>query len=244
LPVNSNSLKRITLTIVGKFIPIGIPIPILRGPLQGFKLITGAASGKVKGVSYILNLSESRRLNLTKQLIPVDGICFDVGANIGVYTLLFSKFSKFVYSFEPSPRNLSFLYKMLEINKIKNAQVVRSAVSDFVGFCSFKESNSCATGKLDDEGDLKVRVTSLDKFIEKSKILPDVIKIDVEGAELSVLKGAKNCISKNHPLIVLETHGDEIKKKCFEFLKNMNYKEIIPLDSESIKKANDFIIIS
>lgn len=241
--VNFNSLKRVALATVGKFIPVGIPIPILRGPLKGFKLITGAASGKAKGVSYVLNLSEPRRLRLTKQLIPIDGISFNVGANIGVYTLLFSRFSKFVYSFEPNPRNLSFLYRMLEINKIKNAQVIRSAVSDFVGFYSFKETNSCATGKLDDEGNLKVRVTSLDKFIEKSKILPDVIKIDVEGAELSVLEGAKNCILEYHPVIVLETHGDELKKKCFEFLKDLNYKEIIPLDSESIKKANDFIIV-
>jgi len=241
--VNFHSLKSKFLEIIGKLIPIGLPVPILRGPLRAFKLITGAASGKVKGISYVFNLSETRRLNLTKKIIPTDGICFDVGANIGIYTILFSKFSKSVYSFEPSPGNLRFLYKMLEINKIKNAQVIRSAVADFIGVCSFKESNSCATGKLDEKGNLKVKVTTLDEFSAKSNIQPDLIKIDVEGAELSVLKGAKNCILNKHPIIVMETHGHEIKKGCLEYLLKMNYREIIPVDSESINIANDFIIL-
>jgi hypothetical protein len=51
----------------------------------------------------------------------------------------------------------------------------------------------------------------------------DLIKIDVEGLELSVLDGARETIGKFHPKIILETHTKELYKKSIEFLKDFNY---------------------
>ncbi|MGC9166518.1 MAG: FkbM family methyltransferase [Thermoplasmata archaeon] len=51
----------------------------------------------------------------------------------------------------------------------------------------------------------------------------DLIKIDVEGLELSVLDGTRETIGKFHPKIILETHTKELYKKSIEFLKDFNY---------------------
>ena len=230
------------ITFFTKFIPTGISFVILRGPLKGYKLIMGAPAGVGKGISVIFNRSEPKRLELTKDLISKNYICFDIGANVGIYSLLFSRYSKLVYAFEPFPRNLSFLNRMLKLNKIENVVIVPCAVADTDGLSWFQEAHSHAEGRLKASGTQPVRVISLDPFIEKIKISPNLLKIDVEGAELSVLKGAKEFLSKAKPILVIETHGDTIKKQCFEFLKQLDYRSFKPIDSNSIQEANDFII--
>lgn len=225
-----------------KFIPSGMPLVILRGALKGYKLIMGAPAGSGKGISIIFNLSEPERLKITTDLISKNFICFDIGANIGIYSLLFSRYSKLVYAFEPLPRNLSFLHRMLKLNKVKNVIIVPCAVADKNGLSWFKTASNVAEGTLDASGTQRVSTISLDSFITKRKIRPNLLKIDVEGAELQVLEGAKNFLIKNKPIIIIETHGDLVKQKCFRFLEQIGYTYFKPIDSNSIKEANDFVI--
>jgi hypothetical protein len=79
--------------------------------------------------------------------------------------------------------------------------------------------------------------------VRYNEIFPDIIKIDVEGNELNVLKGSEKTLKKNYPIIIMETHGQEIKKKCFFFLEKYGYKKIIPLDSNDTEEAKEFIIL-
>ena len=225
-----------------KFIPKGIPLPILRGPLRGFKLISGAAAGAGKGLSIILNLSEPERLNKVAKIIPDNSICFDIGANIGIYSLLFSKYAKRVYAFEPLPRNVNFLKKMLEVNKVKNVTIIASAVAKDNTLSWFKEGNGWATGSLNEYGEHLVPIISLDAFIDSKKVFPSILKIDVEGTETSVLQGSKNLLLKAHPIIIIEIHSNNIKNACFKLLQEMNYHRFIPLDASSIKEAKEFLI--
>ncbi|MFW9971847.1 MAG: FkbM family methyltransferase [Candidatus Odinarchaeota archaeon] len=225
-----------------KFIPSGLPLIILRGPLKGYKLIIGAPAGSGKGISFLFNLSEPERLKMVKNLISKNFVCFDIGASIGFYSLLFSRYSKLVYAFEPLPSNLNLLQKMLRLNKVKNVIIIPSAVADKNGESMFKAASNVAEGKLDASGTQKVSTISLDSFITKKKVMPNLLNIDVEGAELLVLDGAKNFLSKNKPIIVMETHGHLIKEKCFTFLKQIGYASFNPIGSDSIKVANDFII--
>ncbi len=225
-----------------KIIPTKIPLVILKGPLKGYKLIMGAPAGKGRGISVIFNRSEPERLKITKDLISPNFVCFDIGANVGIYSLLFSRYSKLIYAFEPFPRNLSFLYRMLKLNNIENVIIVPCAVADKDGLSWFQKAHSNAEGRLNTSGSQPVSVISLDTFIKESKLIPNLLKIDVEGAELSVLKGAKELLSISKPIILIETHGDTIKKKCFEFLKQMGYRYFEPIDSNSIREANDFVI--
>jgi len=225
----------------GGIIPNGMQFIILLGPLKGYRWIAGAADGKAKGLSVLLNLYESKQIDIAKELSSKSTICFDIGAYVGLYTLLFARYSKFVYSFEPLPRNISFLYKTLILNAIKNAMIIPCAVADINGISWFKEGKYTARGRLTKRGKLPVMCISLDYFIEQIKIYPDIIKIDVEGAEWLVLKGAKNLILKRKPIILLSTHGKVVKHDCLTFLNNIKYQKIVPLNANSIKNATEFL---
>ena len=69
---------------------------------------------------------------------------------------------------------------------------------------------------------------AIDSLIEKGEIkIPDLLKIDIEGAELKALEGMKNTLFKYHPTIFLSTHNchlEGIHKKCCDFLKTLNYE--------------------
>ena len=234
------TLERL-LVFFSKFIPTGMRFLVIKGPLRGFKWITGAAVGEAKGLSVLLNLAEPFQMDLAKKIAPKNGICFDIGANVGLYTLLFARYSRIVYAFEPFPRNICYLVKTLEINNVNNAIIVPCAVSDKNGLFWFKEGLDYSTGKLSNEGQQPVTTVSLDEFVEKGKIIPNILKIDVEGAEFQVIMGAKNLLLKHKPILLLSTHGEEVKKKCLHCLKKMNY-HINPINANSIDNASEFLI--
>jgi hypothetical protein len=137
---------------LSRFVPNRMRLRILRGPLRGAKWIAGAASGAGKGLSVIAGRSEPVHLRLIRDLIRSDDVCFDIGANVGLYTILFAKHSKHVVAFEPVPRNLKYLYEMVEINHFKNkVTIVPWAVSDRTHLSMFQENEDCARGSLSDK---------------------------------------------------------------------------------------------
>ena len=229
--------------IFSKLVPSGMVVPVLTGPLRGAKWITGAAAGEGKGLSVVLNLTEPEQFDMARRLAPADGICFDIGANVGLYTLLFARYSKYVFAFEPLPRNIRYLSKTLEINGVRNASIVPCAMSDSPGLLSFQEGENCALGRLDIKGTQPVIALSCDDFVSAYEVVPSLLKIDVEGAEMSVLKGAESLLSNHKPVILLSTHGEQLRIGCLEFLKRMEYGQIVPLDSNEINTASEFAII-
>ncbi|MEM6517799.1 MAG: FkbM family methyltransferase [Cyanobacteria bacterium P01_C01_bin.70] len=147
-------------------IPTGITLPILVGPLSGNQWIAGAADGKGKGLSILFNLAEPKQMSIAMDLLKPQDICFDIGANVGLYTLLFSRFSKHVFAFEPLPRNISFLVRTVRLNKLSNVTVITQAVSNQDGLSLFEVSDNCAIGKLNDSGNQPVSMIQLDTFVE------------------------------------------------------------------------------
>ncbi len=148
---------------------------------------------------------------------------------MGYYTLLFSKFGKRVYSFEPEKTNFKFLIEHIKLNNLKNVSIFNFAIYSENKTLSFQVNDDRTEGRISKNGKLKIKTYSLDYLcFEKNFELPDFIKIDVEGAEFEVLKGAREVIETKKPKIFLATHGEHIKNMCIEFLKNLRY-EIIPL---------------
>jgi FkbM family methyltransferase len=225
--------------IVSKFIPSGMTVPILKGPLRGAKWIVGAAAGSGKGLSVVLNLSEPEGVDMAIKLTPRDGICFDIGANVGFYTLLFSRRSKHVFAFEPLPRNIAYLWRTLKVNGVTNATIIPCAVSRATQLMRFEERASHAIGHLDNTGRLPVVAISIDDFVSAYQIIPSILKIDVEGAEMFVLEGAARLMAKHRPPLLLSTHGEAPRNKCLGFCMAMKYSQIIPLS----KEETDFAII-
>jgi FkbM family methyltransferase len=154
-------------------------------------------------------------------------IVYDVGAHAGFYTLLASHIvgpAGRVFAFEPLPRNVRYLKRHVELNRAKNAIIIEAAVTDASGTCSFLELPASLEGHISSEGRLSVRSVSLDDLFTSGSIpAPDVIKIDVEGAETMVLAGASALLERHHPLLFLAVHGDYARVECCTYLRSMGY---------------------
>lgn len=195
---------------------------ILQGPLAGWRWITLSSSYKIWLGSYELD-----KQKLFIQKVRSDKVVFDVGANTGLYSLLASKAvgsSGTVYAFEPLPRNIDFLKQNLDANHVENVSIFEAAVADSAGTIKFNQGADHATGFIGDSGDLEVETVSLDALVHEGAIAPpDYLKIDVEGAESSVLKGAQAILNKNRPIIFLAIHGSSQLEECKKLLSAANY---------------------
>ena len=141
----------------------------------------------------------------------------DIGAQSGFYSLLLSRLvgpEGTVFAFEPLPANFRILEENLRLNSIQNVMIRREAVSDFSGNISFdfpREEVSLIAGPLlpsDNLGTFQVPAISLDEFVRQTGGPIHFIKMDVEGAETAVLRGAVQTLKAFHPSMVVELHYD------------------------------------
>jgi len=213
-----------------RWIPAQKIVPIIQGPLRGEKWIVGSG---VHG--YWLGSFESRKCLHFHNLVKPGDIVYDLGAHVGYYTLIASKLvgaQGKVISFEPNPKNLIFLRSHVVLNHIANVKVIESAVADYTGVASFIEGSSSSEGRLSTGDGISVEVTSLDHFLKANpSLVPDVMKIDVEGAERDVLAGAERLLNEYHPVILLATHSGILQDDCLAQLGNYGYDwKMITLD--------------
>lgn len=132
-------------------------------------------------------------------------VVFDVGANLGAYSLLFAQWTGpggHVYAFEPAPEARRGLERHVQLNRVQDRLTVRpEAVSAADGTVQFLASgprgdNRIAGGAAHGSNRrIDVTTTSIDAFCAAHRVNPTLIKIDVEGAELDVLKGARATIA-------------------------------------------------
>lgn len=221
-------------------IPDGTALPILAGPLRGSRWLAGAAPGPSKGLSVLFDRSEAPQLREAARLAAPGSICFDVGAHAGIYSLLFSRTAARVFAFEPFPRNLAWLERTLSRNRAANVQVVPWALAGATGPTRFRAGGHNSEGRLDPAGDLPVFAMTCDDFCAFQPARPQVMKIDVEGAEAEVLRGASGVLASARPALLLSTHGDAVKEECFRMLADWGYPKPKPLDAAHPDEAREF----
>jgi FkbM family methyltransferase len=178
-----------------RLMPPGRVVRIVSGELRGWKWISGSATHGCWLGHYE---SEAQAIFLAN-IRPGD-VVFDIGANVGFYTLLASKLAAHgsVVAFEPLPRNLALLERHLRLNEVCNVRVLPIAVSSQSGTARFAAAHNPAMGGLTDSGDLEVTTASLDALIANGAIpRPSFLKIDVEGAEHDVLTGAAKLLAES-----------------------------------------------
>ncbi len=222
-------------------VPDGLPLPILAGPLRGAWWLAGAAPGPSKGLSALPNRSEAPQLRAAARLARSGSICFDIGAHAGIYSLLFSRTAETVFAFEPFPRNLAWLVRTLEKNGADNVRVVPWALSGATGPTRFRAGGHNTEGRLDPAGDLAVFAMTCDEFCASQRVRPHVMKIDVEGAEADVLRGASGVLAAGKPALLLSTHGDGVKEECLRILTDLGYRMPAPLDAPGADEAREFL---
>src|SRR5579871_6413895 len=221
--ISNESLVGRALRTPFRLIPASAAVPVLQGPLRGWRWIVGSATHGCWLGSY-----EFETQRVFARLVRPGDVVYDLGANVGFYTLLGARLagdSGAVYSFEPLPRNLEFLRKHVAMNRLKNCFVMDAAVADFDGEMRFDASDAPTTAHLVDGGGLVVRVVTLDSLVERGEIQPpSVMKIDVECSEWKALQGAARTIEKHRPRILLATHNRELHAECVKFLERSGYR--------------------
>lgn len=228
-------LRRIARFAFGRVLPQEIAYPVLRGPLKGYRFYLGAGAGEGGGATIYFNLSEPEQTQAFVCTVKPGQVLFDIGANIGYYTMLGSKLvgdNGAVFAFEPSVRNIVYLYRHMTLNKAGNVTIVPGACSDSLSISQFSLGQNWALGHLVENGSLQAETSgrvsivptmTVDEFVECTGTSPDVMKIDVEGAERRVLQGARDTLLAMSPTIFLSVHSADLRRSCFDFLKELNY---------------------
>lgn len=197
-----------------RMIPSNGVVRVLKGPLRGARWIAGSSTHGCWLGSY-----EPSFQSLFFSLVPDGGVVCDIGANVGFYSLLAARKAAKVLAFEPLPENLTFLRRHRELNSLQQIEVFPFAASDHDGQGMFAiVPGNRSEGSLRPDGTMPVRTIKLDSL----GIVPDLIKIDVEGNEYAVLCGARQTLTAHHPSILVALHtGDS---HCRDLLTQLGYE--------------------
>jgi FkbM family methyltransferase len=166
----------------------------------------------------------------------IDWVYIDAGANVGIYSILFSQLSRegVIYSFEPT-ETAAFLKENLQYNKCANVRIVQKALGSKSGKTEDKIFR--IWGQAPEV--CKQPFTTVDDFCSSQKIDHlDCIKIDVDSYDLEVLEGSVNTLRQFNPYIVVELNHALAKRnrsnsEAFEFLAKLGYEQALVLEHEN-----------
>lgn len=181
---------------------------------------------------YHLGLFEPHISRLIERSLRHGDSFWDIGANGGYHTLLAARkvgSSGHVLAVEANPDLAPLIESQLRLNHMSNYTVLSVAISDAQGTASFGLDSNSLKGSLTEAGTeneretLEVQTTTLDGLGDHHT-LPHLIKIDVEGAEVQVLRGGERLLSTaDRPTLLVSTHGEESAAQCEKILKGYGY---------------------
>jgi FkbM family methyltransferase len=211
-----------------KLVPELTPLRVLTGPLAGWRWLSTAGPHGCWIGSYERDLQQ-----LFVRTVRSGDVVWDVGANVGFFTLLAAKLAGRdgrVIAIEPVPRNLALLRRHLELNRVDNTTVIAQAVADAPGTARFDIAASASMGHLAATGAIEVPVTTIDALVASGLPVPRVIKMDIEGAESRALAGATRTLTHHRPLMFLSTHGYAQNDECRTALEQLGYSVTLRRD--------------
>lgn len=168
-------------------------------------------------------------IELFKQIIRKGYVVFDIGANIGTHTLFFAQVVGLegeVYAFEPQRILFQTLCANMALNSIVNSYCYNLAVGKKLGSMLVPQMkpwlnfNFGGLSLLNQESGEKVKVISIDSL---SLSRCHLIKIDVEGMEIDVLKGCRDTIKRFQPILYVENNLKENGKDLIQFIDSLGY---------------------
>jgi FkbM family methyltransferase len=175
----------------------------------------------------------------TKKILPdilkKNSIIFDLGANVGYYSAIFSYYSPKgkIFAFEPGYKNFNFL--KLNVKSYSNIYLSDNAVSNFTGE---KKDIIHSIWNVETEQRL-FKFIKIDDYIFQNKINKiDLIKIDIDGYELEALQGMKNILKTFNPYFLIEINHavktrNTTEKQIINYMKSYSYQIIKILDKEN-----------
>jgi FkbM family methyltransferase len=168
---------------------------------------------------------------LLRQMCPPGGVVVEVGANIGALTLVLARSvgpAGYVYAFEPQRIIFQSLCANLALNSIVNVDARHAAAAADPGWVLIPDIDYTRTtnfGGISVNGfntGRRVRRITLDGDLQLDRL--DAIKIDVEGMELEVLRGATQLIGRFHPVLYVENDRLEKSETLIRYLQSLDYR--------------------
>jgi len=200
---------------------------------------------KVSDLRYLLGEYEPALSAWLKQKMEEGKSFIDIGANAGYFSLLAAKYkiekSQQIFAVEPMQANIDLIKKHVNWNNYSEINIIPVAIADTERMVEFSASENLAANTYSETSTLhknspkiSIEAKSLDNIINGLKIENFVIKIDVEGAELDVLKGGKKTLEAHKPELILATHECHVKgveQDCLDFLHAIGYT-CVPIEDE------------
>jgi FkbM family methyltransferase len=219
-----------------------------RGGLAFLPASIASTPERIEEESFLLNLG-------------LDGqTVFDVGGDQGIYTLFFASRvgdKGTVVTFEPNPESHRRIVANVELNQFRNVDVRPIGLGAGKGKLTFVfPEGEPARGSADagiqaqilqekNPRTIEIEVNSLDDEVAASRLpQPDLVKIDVEGLEMDVLRGMKETIRKRRPNLFIEVHGadtqskDDNARQVVKFLLDAGYSVFHVESKQNITHAN------
>lgn len=222
---------------------LNFPIPC-RLPYGGWFLAYGDAMGaRICGYHLSRHPYEEGQWKFVSRFLKPKMTFFDVGANQGFYTVLAAKrvgSEGKIFSFEPAVTEFRKLLRNLAINRCKNVATESVALGNHEGFTefylcldhqgSFSSISRPAEDVTAEYERLKVEITTLDSYVQRCQVTSlDLLKIDVEGGELGVLKGGDMVFKTLRPIVICEVEDRRTRqwgyqaREIVEFLHDYDY---------------------
>jgi FkbM family methyltransferase len=213
---------------------------IQRGAGKGLHFNPGGSN-----VSYLLGTVEQEVQHVLQLWLRPQMTMYDVGANVGFITVIAARLvgeKGKVCAFEPVPMLADQAMHNADLNKFRQVSIHRVALSDQDGEAVFQMSENLTMGKLanreshepDAASELVVRKHKIDTLVATDGLPdPDLIKIDVEGAEAAVLDGAAEVLKRARPALLIELHSTN--QAVAERLERLSFVGRLLGSSESIR---------
>lgn len=189
---------------------------VLKTPFdQKFFLVRGSEADMsiTHGIEVSKGIYEPHVMSTLHSIIQPDSVCMDIGANIGVITLVMGYLASSgkVFSFEPSPENFMYLEQNLLFNASHSVEAFQLGVYDVNQELEFYDIEAgggwsfVSNGTEKGTPNQKVNCIRIDDWAKLRKLdRLDLIKLDVEGAEIHALQGAQQTIERFKPELIIE----------------------------------------
>lgn len=197
-----------------------IPVPVLGGPNRG-RLWSAASAGR----GYVSGGFERERVASMLAVLGPGHRFWDAGAHKGYVTLAAARRvgrRGRVLAFEPSRRNLPFLHRHVAWNGTRNVEVLPVALAAERGEAPFGGNGSSIAYRLG-QGDETVEVRTIAGLVADGHPPPDVLKVDVEGAEADLLRGAGRHLDRVRAVFVA-LHHREAHDDCRAILEGAGFR--------------------
>lgn len=171
------------------------------------------------------------------------GVVLDIGANVGSHSINFSRLARVVHAFEPQPRIFYNLCANLLINHVYNVVPYNLALGNENGITYVAALDPTLPGSpmgvAVGQGSQPTRIQTLDSL----GISPvNFVKIDVEGHEMEVLKGGRETIQREAPIVYVEIHHAELIDQVRDYMRDLAYLERKYIEVHTTHEGQDVIL--